>query len=180
MARKDETTGEGSGEQYVPMSVLASVLERLTALQEQQTKIARAQLKNAPRRKKTMAEYNREHPTKRLVRDTYQNNRKVDPNMLSWEALKLLDTIAPGRYGNGILTVARVGAEAESRIHLLYSNKNIEQRMAFYIIYPSLNTLVEKVHAEMAQRGIQPINDPPPPFAVEDDTDEEKDELSEV
>jgi hypothetical protein len=169
-----------STEETVPMSVLTSVLERLTVLQEQQTKIARAQLKNAPKRKVTIQEHFKKFPPKRLTRPVYQNNRLVDANMLSTEALALLDTLAPGRYGNGILTVARVGEVDQSRIHLLYSNKMIEQRMAFYIIYPSLNVLVEKVHAEMAARGIQPVNDPPPPFAVEDEVDDNEDEAAAI
>jgi len=176
MARSNDSNAE----EMVPMSVLASVLERLTALQEQQTRIARAQLKNTPKRRTTLKEHFKKFPPKRLTRPVYQNNRLVDPNMLSAETLVLLDQIAPGRYDNGLLTVARVGEGQESRIHLLYSNKSIEQRMAFYIVYPSLTVLVEKVHAQMAQRGVQPINDPPPPFVVEDDDEDEKDELADI
>ena len=175
MARKDDTNE--LPEETVPVSVLADVLNRLTALQEQQTRIARAQLKNAPRRKVTLKEHFKKFPPKRLLRPTYQNNREVDPNMLTTESLQLLDTVARGRYANGLLTIVRVGEGAESRIHLLYSNATIEQRMAFYIIYPSLNELVRKVHAEMAEKGLEPVNDPPPPFAVEDEVDENEDEL---
>lgn len=181
MARKDnDDQPTAQQEEFVPMSVLTSVLERLTALQEQQTRIARAQLKNAPRRRKTLAEFKKEnkHQFKYLIRPVFQNNRKVDPYMLSAETLALIDTIAPGRYGNGMLTVARVGEQDQSRIHLLYSNKTIEQRMAFAIVFPTMNDLVAKVHAEMAQRGIQPINDPAPPFAVEDDEEDNEDELA--
>lgn len=165
-------------EETVPVSVLSDVLERLTTLQEQQTRIARAQLKNAPKRRMTLKEHFKKFPPKYLTRPVYQNNRLVNPNMLSVEALALIDTIAPGRYGNGILTVARVGENDQSRIHLLYSNKTIEQRMAFYIVYPSMNALVEKVHAEMAQRGVQPVNDPPPPFVVEDEPEDNEDEFA--
>jgi hypothetical protein len=158
--------------------VLASVLERLTALQEAQTRIARAQLKNTPKRKKTMAEYRREHPRKRLIRPAYQNNRLVDAALLTPENIELLDTIAAGRYGNGILTVARVGALRDSRIHMLYSNKDIEQRMTFYLTYPSLNVLIEKVHTEMTARGVQPVNDPLPLFAVEVEPEDNEDDLT--
>lgn len=183
MARKsdDQPTAQ-QPEEMVPMSVLASVLERLTVLQEQQTRIARAQLKNAPRRRKTLKEFKKEnaHQFKYLTRPVFQNNRKVDPYMLSAETLKLIDTVAAGRYGNGMLTVVRVGENAESRIHFLYSNKTIEQRMAFAILYPSMNELVTKVHAEMAGRGVQPINEPAPPFAVEEDNEDNEDELADI
>jgi hypothetical protein len=167
--KKEATPSQDS----VPMSVFASVLERLTALQEQQTTIAQAQLKNAPRRKKTLNEYRAEKgPQKRLIRPTFQNFRLIDAHMLTWEAIEKLDSLAPGNYLGG-LRIARVGEGVESRIHLLYPGKSIEQRMAFYMMYPSMNKLADTVLEQMAKRGVAPIFEERPPV-VDDFTEEEE------
>lgn len=110
-------------------------------------------LRIAPRRRKTMAEYLKEHPRKRLKHEVYQNGRLVNPAGLSRETIDKLDTLASGRYAEGMVQVVRLrdGVDGRStRIHIFYSNKTLEQRMLFYMKFPTFTKLVNTIVDEMA------------------------------
>jgi hypothetical protein len=134
---------------------IAQLLERQAAYNEEALKIA-------PRRKKSMEEYLKEKPRKRLLHEVYQNGRLVNPAGLSWDTIKLLDTLAPGTYAEGMVDVIRVkdGLNGvNSRIHIIYSNKHDAQRMEFNMRFPTFTKLVQTIAAEMAALGIKPVKD---------------------
>lgn len=139
-----------------------------------QSEFQEALVKNSPKRKKTMQEYLKEKPRKRLLRETYQNGRLVNPAGLSRETIEKLDTLAPGIYSDGLVQILRISdgvSGTNSRIHIMYSNKSLEQRMILYMRFPTFTKLVNAVAAEMAARGIDPVKDPVA-APVEDDDNE--------
>lgn len=137
------------------IKLIAQSMAQQTALQEQ---VAH----NTPKRRKTMEEFLAENPEKKLLHETFQNGRPVDPSGLSASTLRLLDTLAPGVYADGLVSVARVtdGPNGiNSRIHLFYSNKEMGQRMQFYMRFPTFTSLVKAIAAEMAANGKKPVMD---------------------
>jgi hypothetical protein len=131
---------------------------------EQQAAYNKAALRIAPRRKKSMAEYLKERNdkgrSKFLPHIVYQNGREVNPSGLSPETINVLDTLATGKYCDGIIDVIRVSDGPEgvnSRIHLCYNNGTIEERMVFYMRFPTFTKIVQDIAAEMAARGIAPV-----------------------
>lgn len=147
-----------------PMALIAKQMER-------QNDLAEAQLRGAPRRKTTLAEYRKRNPRKTLYRPVFQNGRLVNPAGLSDETIARLDTLASGRYANGMIDVVRVGDGAQSRIHIMYANANPDQRSMFYMQFPSFTVIVNKVVEEMAAKGAIPVNDPRPNPPDEDDAE---------
>ncbi len=144
------------------MQALAESNQKMTELMERQAVASEYALKNAPIRRKTMAEYLKEKPRKRLLHDTFQNGRPVNPKGLSQETLNKLDTIAPGTYAEGLLTVIRVKEGLNglhTRIHIFYSNKHEDQKMAFYIKFPTFTAIVNTIINEMALLSIAPVLD---------------------
>jgi hypothetical protein len=138
---------------------LADSQAQIAALMERQTEFNE---KNAIRRKKTMEEYLKERPRKRLLHQVFQNGREVNPAGLSWDTIRLLDTLATGTYGEGIVDVVRIkdGLNGvNSRIHISYNNKHEAQRMQFNMRYPTFTKLVQDIAAEMKVLGIEPVND---------------------
>jgi hypothetical protein len=139
---------------------LAAAMAKIAELMERQTEYNEFAKQNAPRRKKTMQEYLQEKPRKRLLHAVYQNGRLVNPAGLSKETIQRLDTFATGKYCDGLLDVVRIkdGVDGiSSRIHIIYNNKSIEQRMQFYMRFPTFTAIVDAVVAEMAARGIAPV-----------------------
>lgn len=144
------------------LAALASSQTKIAELMERQTDYNEFAKQNAVRRRRTMAEYLAEKPRKRLLHEVYQNGRLVNPGGLSVETLRKLDTLATGKYADGAVDVIRVrdGINGvNSRIHIVYSNRSVEQRMAFYMKFPTFTDLVTAVVAEMAARGIAPVMD---------------------
>jgi hypothetical protein len=144
--------------------MLADSQVKMTELMEQQAAYNKAALRIAPRRKKTMAEYLRERNdrgvSKFLPHIVYQNGREVNPSGLSKETIATLDTLATGHYCDGIIDVVRISDGIDgvnSRIHLCYNNGTIEERMLFYMRFPTFTKLVQDISAEMITRGIAPV-----------------------
>lgn len=137
------------------IKLIAQSMAQQTALQEQVAA-------NTPKRRKTMEEFLAENPEKKLLHDTYQNGRPVNPAGLSAATIRLLDTLAPGVYADGLVSVARVtdGVDGiNTRIHLFYSNKELGQRMAFYMRFPTFTSIVKTIADEMKALGRAPIMD---------------------
>ena len=153
--------------------LLAQTLAQLTAQQAQMTKLMeqqaeynKAALKIAPRRKKSMAEYLSERQKrgmgKFLPHVVYQNGREVNPAGLAQETIDLLDTVASGVYCDGLVQVVRVSDGPEginSRIHLMYNNRSTEERMQFYMRFPTLTKLVKDIIADMKANGVEPVRE---------------------
>ncbi len=132
---------------------------KIAALMERQADFSE---KTAPRRRKTLTEYLAEKPRKRLMREVYQNGRPVNPQGLSAETIKTLDTLAPGKYADGLVDVVRVAdgpGNIHSRIHLMYNTKHESERMQIYMKFPSFSAMVRAIAAEMAANGVAPVMD---------------------
>ncbi len=144
--------------------LLAQALAKITELMERQTATSEFAAKHAPRARKTLAQYLIEKPRKRLHRETYVNGRPVMPRNLSQKTIDDLDTLAPGVYtkNNVTVTVRRFddGNKTFSRIQLFKNDKSLEQRMAFYMAFPTFAEIVRFIHAEMAANGVDPVVDP--------------------
>ena len=143
------------------MAQLASSQTRIAELMEQQAAYNRAALRIAPRRKKTMAEYLKERNdrgvTKFLPHIVYQNGREVNPSGLSKETIAILDSLNTGHYCDNLVDVIRISdgpGGVNSRIHIVYNNGTIEERMVFYMRFPSFTKLVKDIAAEMEARNI--------------------------
>lgn len=157
------------------MAALAESNKRIADLMEQQAAYNREALKIAPRRRKTMGEYLQEKPRKRLLHDVYQNGHLVNPKGLSKDTIELLDTLATGTYCDGLVQVVRIkdGLNGvNSRIHIVYNNKSIEQRMVVYMRFPTFTKMVNEIATEMKALGIAPVKE-----AVADPVVEEFPEL---
>lgn len=141
-------------------ALLAQALAQLTAsnakiaeLMERQTEFNEFSKRNTPKRKTTMREFMKKHPQKRLKHPVYQNGREVNPSGLSQKTIDLLDTLATGHYCDGLVDVIRLqdGINGvNSRIHIMYNNKTLEQRMVLYMRFPTLTKMIEQIAAEMA------------------------------
>jgi hypothetical protein len=145
---------------------------RIATLMEAQAKHNDKILKIAPRRRKSMQEYLAEKKQKGQLKflrhDVYQNGRLVRPNGLSQATIDVLDTLNTGSYSDGAVDVIRIrdGVDGRnSRIHIMYNNKTIEERMMFYMKFPTFTKIVETIAAEMKARDIAFVNevgqDPP-------------------
>jgi hypothetical protein len=144
------------------MAQLAASNTRIADLMEQQAAYNKQALKIAPRRKKTMAEYLKERQArgggKKLLHDVYQNGRLVNPSGLSTKTIEKLDTLATGSYCDGMIEVVRIRSGPKgigTRIHLRYNNGTIEERMQFYMRFPTFTKIVEDIVSEMAERAAQ-------------------------
>lgn len=160
------------------MAALAESQAKMATLMEQQAAYNKEALKIAPRRKKTMPEYlaerQRRGAGKQLLHDVYQNGRLVNPSGLSNETIKLLDTLATGSYCDGIIDVVRRREGPEgigTRIHLRYNNGTIEERMQFYMRFPTFTKIVTDITNEMAARARDEQGNPDPksPYAPQHD-----------
>ena len=157
---------------------------RIAELMEQQALYNKEALKIAPRRKKTMPEYLAERKKrgggKQLLHDVYQNGRLVNPSGLSDDTIKLLDTLATGSYCDGMVDVVRRREGPEgigTRIHLRYNNGTIEERMQFYMRFPSFTKLVKDIAAEMAARAKDENGNPDPKSPYAPQYDKPKDQV---
>lgn len=151
------------------MAALAESQAKIAALMEQQAAYNKEALKIAPRRKKTMGEYLEERKKrgggKRLLHNVYQNGRLVNPSGLSQETINLLDTLDTGKYCDGMIDVVRIrdGVEGiNDRIHLMYNNGSVEERMTFYMRFPSFTKIVTDIAAEMTALGKPPVHSKAP------------------
>jgi len=152
---------------------------RIATLMEAQAKHNDKVLKIAPRRKRTMQEYLAEKKQKGqlkfLKHDVYQNGRLVNPKGLSQATLDVLDTLHSGSYADGMVDVIRIrdGVDGKnSRIHIMYNNKTIEERMMFYMRFPTFTKIVETIETEMkarndSARAADPPQPQPTPFVHE-------------
>jgi len=152
--------------------LLAQALAKITELMERQTATAEFTAKHAPKARKTLAQYLIEKPRKRLHRPAYVNGRDVKPMNISQKTIDNLDTVAQGIYtkNNVTVTVRRIddGDKKFSRIHLFKNDKSLEQRMAFYMAFPTFASIVEFIHEHMAANGMAPVLDPRPDPEVEE------------
>lgn len=158
------TVPTGTPDLATALTMLAESQVKMTQLMEQQAAYNKAALRIAPRRKKSMGEYLKERNdkgrSKFLPHIVYQNGREVNPSGLSVETINVLDTLATGKYCDGIIDVVRVSDGPEgvnSRIHLCYNNGTIEERMTFYMRFPTFTKIVQDIAAEMVARGIKPV-----------------------
>lgn len=145
-----------------PKYTLEDAIKMIAQSMAQQTALQEQVAQNAPKRRKTMEEFLAENPEKKMLHETFQNGRPVDPSGLSAATLRLLDTLAPGVYADGLVSVARVtdGPNGiNTRIHLFYSNKEMGQRMQFYMRFPTFTSIVKTIAAEMAANGKKPVMD---------------------
>jgi uncharacterized membrane protein YdfJ with MMPL/SSD domain len=141
--------------------------KQLVALMEQQAAYNKAALKIAPKRRKTMQEFLAERKKagriKWLKHDVYQNGRLVNPKGLSQETLDILDTLNTGVYAEGLVHLVRIKDGVNgltSRIHIMYNNKTLEERMVFYMKFPTFTQIVTTVSDEMKTRGIEFVHEP--------------------
>jgi hypothetical protein len=160
----EPTVPTGTPDLAAALALLAESQVKMTQLMEQQAAYNKAALRLAPRRKKSMGEYLKERNdkgrSKFLPHIVYQNGREVNPSGLSPETINVLDTLATGKYCDGIIDVIRISDGPEgvnSRIHLCYNNGTIEERMVFYMRFPTFTKIVQDISAEMASRGIAPV-----------------------
>lgn len=154
------------------LTALSDSNAKIASLMEKQTDYNEFAKQNAPRRRVTMAEHLATNPPKRLLHEVYQNGRLVNPAGLSLATIKRLDTIATGQYCDGLVDVVRIKAGVNglhSRIHIIYSNKSIEQRMVFYMRFPSFTKIVNDITDEMVAREIAPVNEPSADPVIEPD-----------
>jgi hypothetical protein len=145
-----------SEQKYTLEQAIAMIAQSMQKQSEFQELLVQA----TPKRRKSLQEFMAERPEKKMLRDVYQNGRLVNPSGLSTATLKRLDTLATGSYADGLVHVVRIGAGVDSRIHIMYSNKTIEQRMAFYVRFPSFTALVNAIADEMAAKGVKPVIEP--------------------
>ena len=144
------------------MAALAESNARIAALMEKQSEYNAEALRISPRRRKTLAEYLKEKPRKRLLHEVYQNGRLVNPAGLSIETIKKLDGLATGKYADGMVDVMRIKDGVDgiaTRIHIFYRNRSLEQRMLFYMKFPTFTAIVNAIANEMAALGIEPVVD---------------------
>jgi hypothetical protein len=146
------------------LAQLAQSNAKLTEMMEQQALYNKAALKMAPRRKKSMGEYLAERKKRGVVKFlphlVYQNGRPVNPSGLSQDTITKLDQLATGQYCDGLVTVNRISDGVDginSRIHLRYNNGTVEERMFFYMRFPTFTKLVEEIASEMQTRKIAPV-----------------------
>ena len=146
------------------LSMLAQSNAKITDLMEQQAAYNKAALRIAPRRKKSMAEYlavrKQKGISKFLPHLVYQNGRQVNPSGLAQETIDALDKLATGHYCDGLIDVIRLSDGMDginSRIHLCYNNRTVEERMFFYMRFPSFTKIVTDITTEMAARNIAPV-----------------------
>lgn len=151
--------------------LLVATLAQLAASQTQMAEMLRQQgeynkqaLKIAPRRKKTLAEYLHERQKrgagKFLPHLVYQNGREVNPSGLSQATIDTLDQLASGHYCDGLVDVVRISegpGGINSRIHIMYNNKSTEDRMTFYMRFPTLTKMVLDIAAEMVVNKTAPV-----------------------
>jgi hypothetical protein len=145
-----------------PKYTLEDAIKLIAQSMAQQTALQAQVAANTPKRRKTMEEYLAENPEKKLLHETFQNGRPVNPSGLSAATIRLLDTLAPGVYADGLLSVARVtdGPNGiNTRIHIFYSNKEIGERMNFYMRFPTFTSIVKTIAEEMVVNGKKPIMD---------------------
>lgn len=138
------------------IAALAQSQAKIAELMERQAEYNAEALRIAPRRRRTLVEYLKEKPRKRLLHEVFQNGRLVNPAGLSVETIKKLDTIAAGSYADGMLRVMRIKDGVDgvaTRIHIFYSNKTLEQRMQFYMRFPTFTEIVNTIVNEMAGRA---------------------------
>ena len=171
-----------------PMTTEQQLAMALTALAESQTKMAalmeqqgvynRQALKIAPRRRKSMQEYLHQKPRKHLKHEVYQNSHLVNPKGLSQETLNVLDTLDSGTYCDGLVQVVRITdgvGGINSRIHIRYNNKSLEQRMMLYMRFPTFTKMVLDIAADMKALGRAPVNEvfnDPPSYEFSDELSE--------
>lgn len=146
------------------LAALAQSNTRITELMEQQAAYNRAALRIAPRRKKLMGEYLAERKkagrAKFLPHEVYQNGRLVNPSGLSQETIDTLDTINTGTYCDGMVDVIRMGVGVNARIHIRYDNGTVEERMMFYMRFPTFTKLVQDIAADMKVQGKVSVKEP--------------------
>jgi hypothetical protein len=142
-------------QKYTLEQAIALIAQSMQKQSEFQEQLVAA----TPKRRKSLQEFMAERPEKKMLHDVYQNGRLVNPSGLSSATLKRLDTLAQGTYADGLIHVIRVGAGLDARIHIMYSNKSLEQRMGFYVRFPSFTALVNAIADEMAAKGIKPVMD---------------------
>ena len=163
MANEKNQTAPALSTEQMLASALAALSEsnaKIASLMEKQADFNEFAKQNATPRRKTMQEYLQENPRKRLLHDVYQNSRLVNPSGLSWATIKRLDTLATGKYCDGLIDVVRIkdGVDGlNTRIHIFYANKTLEQRMSFYVMFPSFTKMVNAIADEMAAREVAPV-----------------------
>jgi hypothetical protein len=163
-APAEPTVPTGTPDLAAALAMLAENQVKMTQLMEQQAAYNKAALKIAPRRKKTMGEFLAERHQKGLSKFlphlVYQNGREVNPSGLSKETIATLDTLATGKYCDGMVDVIRISDGPEginSRIHLCYNNGTTEERMTFYMRFPTFTKLVLDIAADMKAQNRAPV-----------------------
>jgi hypothetical protein len=158
------TVPTGTPDLAAALAMLAESQVKMTQLMEQQAAYNKAALKIAPRRKKTMGEFLAERHQKGLSKFlphlVYQNGREVNPSGLSKETIATLDTLVTGKYCDGMVDVIRISDGPEginSRIHLCYNNGTTEERMTFYMRFPTFTKLVQDIADDMKAQNRAPV-----------------------
>lgn len=162
--KNDQKSAPASTEQMLAtaLAALSESNAKIAAMMERQAEFNEFAKQNATKRRVTLAEHLEKHPEKRLLHEVYQNGRLVNPSGLSWKTIQRLDGLATGKYCDGLVDVVRVkdGLNGiNSRIHLIYSNKHEDQKMAFYVRFPTFTSLVNQIADDMAAHGIAPVQE---------------------
>ncbi|OGT59085.1 MAG: hypothetical protein A3E01_06100 [Gammaproteobacteria bacterium RIFCSPHIGHO2_12_FULL_63_22] len=179
MATEPNRPERGSTPATQPASAPKYSLEEAVALIAQsiaqQGEFQKQLVKATPKPRTTLRDFLKKHPQKRLHHEVFQAGRPVNPAGLSQDTIDLLDTLDTRKsMCDGMVDVVRIRdgvGGANSRIHLLYNNQTLEQRMAFYMRFPTFTALVKALVAEQAAQGITPVHETSAAPVDDDDDD---------
>jgi hypothetical protein len=132
----------------------ASASDLAAALTEQFSAVAEA-LK--PPKRKTSGEALVEMTQRQFKYPLYQNGIEAVARNCSDDTIRKAASLAPGRYLNDVVEVARTGRDKDQRIFLYYRNRTIDEKMMLRNYFSSFSDLIDKICKEMAARGIAPV-----------------------
>lgn len=76
----------------------------------------------------------------------YQNGKEAQARGLKPDTIERAPKLKPGKYLGGKVEVLR---DNRDRVHLLYANSKIQDRMKFQAIVSSFDDLIDKIWTEM-------------------------------
>lgn len=87
---------------------------------------------------------------RKLTCTVYQNGARVNPALLFDEEIKLLNNLPTGRFVEKIVTVRKVDGRdgAKDQLHIEYSNRSHDQRIAVAKHIRSFVGLLRQIHEE--------------------------------
>lgn len=130
--------------------------------------IVKGMAANAPRRKVNFGEYNPKtwaQPDKRktlkLNRDCFQNGGWMNPNSMTNNEIRLLNSIThSGRYIDRAVEVILAQNGSDDEVHLRYKNKTIAQRLELAGKFRNLEDMLTKItEAQAIEREQDEVDD---------------------